>query len=146
MTFFPQQAGCHLASVRGTEITLRLQRHAVRHGTFPDTLDALVGDPGSAVPADPLPATDFLYHPAGLPQRLEIKDVTGPTGGVIPPRTAPAEVGPGDTRLFTNAREDDHLEAVSRETPQADRLPAGRRLFGQLDKPDQKRVRFLMLD
>lgn len=151
MTFFPQQAGCHLASVRGTEIALRLQRHALRHGTFPDTLDTLVEDGSGAVPADPFSHTDFLYHPAGLPQRLEIKEATGIPTGPDRQRAIPAgqplllSVGPGDARLF-HKREggDDYLEAVPRETPlRTGFLPGD--VFGQLDKPDQKRVRFLML-
>ena len=152
LTFFPQQARCHLASVRGTEITLRLRRHALRHGTFPDTLDALVKDGSGAVPSDPFSDTDFLYYPAGFPLRFDINEAAGIPSGPDRERSIPAgqplllSVGPGDARVLHDREVgDDHLEAVPRETPLRTGFLLGD-AFGELDKPDTERVRFLILD
>lgn len=147
-TFFPQQAPFYLASVRGTEISLRLQKHFLQHGTFPDSLDALAADGDGPVPSDPFSRRDFLYHPTGFPQRLELKGSTSTLNGsdarIVVPARQPVllGVGPGDARILHEHTPDAHFEAVPRHTP----IRTGFLLGDMFSDLNEKRVRFLILD
>ena len=125
------QLFAHVESLRATRLQLALADWSREHGSYPETLEALVPTYFDKLPLEPIRAMPFGYFPQGLPQEVLYEFGVTPTGKpnvqVIVAKDIPFLWTSPPEMVFTSQRQPDGTWLFSNSAGQSNTIEASLR-------------------